>query len=80
MRLGIDVFKENSEKILKKRNIVLITGSSNIDSNGIPVYQLIKESAGKQLKSIWSLQHGFFVDKQDNMVLSDSFHWKEFDI
>lgn len=80
MRSGIDVFKENSEKILKKRNIVLITGSSNIDSDGIPVYRVVKKSAGKQLKAIWSLQHGFFVDKQDNMVLSDSFHWKEFDI
>jgi uncharacterized protein YbbC (DUF1343 family) len=80
MRLGIDVFKENSEKILKKRNIVLITGSSNIDSGDIPVYQVVKKGAGKQLKAIWSLQHGFFVDKQDNMVLSDSFHWKEFDI
>jgi uncharacterized protein YbbC (DUF1343 family) len=79
MRLGIDVFKENSEKILKKRNIVLITGSSNIDSDGIPVYRVVKECAGNRLKAIWSLQHGFFVDKQDNMVLSDSFYWKEFD-
>ncbi len=80
MKLGIDVFKENSEKILKKRNIVLITGSSNTDADGIPVYRAVKECAGNRLKAIWSLQHGFFVDKQDNMVLSDSFYWKEFDI
>lgn len=80
MRLGIDVFKENSEKILKNRNIVLITGSSNIDSDGIPGCQVIKKSAGNRLKAIWSLQHGFFVDKQDNMILSDSFYWKELDI
>jgi uncharacterized protein YbbC (DUF1343 family) len=80
MKLGIDVVKEEYGKILKKRNIVLITGSSNVDSDGIPVYQTIKKLAGKRLKALWSLQHGFFVDKQDNMILSDSFYWKKLDI
>jgi len=80
MQTGIDVFKENSETILKKRNIVLVTGSSNVDASGIPVYQTVKNCAGKRLKAIWSLQHGFFVDKQDNMVYSDSFFWEAFDI
>jgi uncharacterized protein YbbC (DUF1343 family) len=80
VKLGIDVFKEEYEKILKKRNIVLITGSSNVDFSGIPVYQTVKKLAGKRLKAIWSLQHGFFVDKQDNMILSDSFYWEELDI
>jgi uncharacterized protein YbbC (DUF1343 family) len=75
MQTGIDIFKDKSEIILKKRNIVLITGSSNVDSVGEPVYRIAKQCAGKRLKAIWSLQHGFFVDKQDNMVLSDSFFW-----
>lgn len=76
MQIGIDIFKENSSVILKKRNIVLITGSSNVDTAGIPVYQTVKKSAGERLKAIWSLQHGFFVDKQDNMIYSDSFYWR----
>ncbi len=80
LKSGIDRFKEENAAILKKRNIVLITGSSNVDASGIPVYRIVKECAGKQLKAIWSLQHGFFVDKQDNMVLSDSFYWKNFDL
>jgi len=80
MILGIDVFKKDFEKILRKRSIVLITGSSNVDSSGIPVYQTVKKIAGEKLKAIWSLQHGFFVDKQDNMILSDSFYWDKFDI
>lgn len=80
MKLGIDVFKDEYEKILKRRKVVLITGSSNTDSQGIPVYRIVKERAGKQLKAIWSLQHGFFVDKQDNMILSGSFYWPEFDL
>ena len=80
IKLGIDFFKANSHSILKERNIALITGSSNIDSDGIPVYQAVKKSTGKHLKAIWSLQHGFFIDKQDNMIFSDSFHWNDLDI
>jgi uncharacterized protein YbbC (DUF1343 family) len=77
MRTGIDVLQENSQKILKGRNIVLVTGSSNVDAAGVPVYRVLKQVAGQSLKAIWSLQHGFFIDKQDNMILSDSFYWPE---
>ncbi|MDQ1352256.1 MAG: hypothetical protein QG657_2562 [Acidobacteriota bacterium] len=80
MKIGIDVFKEDAESLLRKRNFVLITGSSNVDSEGEPIYQVVKKAAGKRLKAIWSLQHGFFIDKQDNMILSDSFYWKDLDI
>lgn len=80
LKLGIDVFKENADLFLKKRNFVLITGSSNIDSSGEPVYRVVKKVAGKQMKAIWSLQHGFFIDKQDNMVFSNSFYWKDLDL
>lgn len=80
MKTGIDTFKDNYDRILKNRNVVLVTGSSNVDSHGAPVYKIVKELAGDRLKAVWSLQHGFFVDKQDNMILSDSFYWKEFDL
>ena len=80
MKTGIDIFREDSEAILRARNIVLVTGSSNVDASGIPVYQAVKTHVGKRLKAIWSLQHGFFIDKQDNMVYSDSFYWQAFDI
>lgn len=74
---GIDILKENSQKILKNRNVVLVTGSANVDSSGEPVYRVVKQVIGEQLKAIWSLQHGFFIDKQDNMILSHSFYWEE---
>jgi uncharacterized protein YbbC (DUF1343 family) len=79
MKLGIDIFQNNPEAILKKRNFALITGSSTVDSSGNPTYRLVKQLAGKQMKAIWSLQHGFFMDKQDNMIFSDSFFWEELD-
>ncbi|MCK4835658.1 MAG: DUF1343 domain-containing protein [Candidatus Aminicenantes bacterium] len=77
--LGIDVFKNDFDLVLKKRNIALITGSSVVDSSCVPVYQTVKKKAGKRFISIWSLQHGFFIDRQDNMILSDSFYWNQLD-
>jgi len=77
---GVDKIEKIFASGLNKKNIVLITGSSNVDSSGNPVYLKVKGFAGNNLKSIWSLQHGFFVDKQDNMVFSEPFYWKELDI
>ena len=64
---GVDKINENWS-LLKKKKIALITGSSNVNSYGESVFIKIKELAGINLKSIWSLQHGFFIDKQDNMI------------
>jgi uncharacterized protein YbbC (DUF1343 family) len=80
IKSGIDTFKENPDIILKGRRFALITNSSNVDANGIPVYVIAKKYSDQLFHSIWSLQHGFFVDKQDNMILSSSFFWKEMDI
>jgi uncharacterized protein YbbC (DUF1343 family) len=78
--LGIDTLLRDHKKYLKSRNCILITSSSCTNSQGIPVFQSLKKLIPKNLKAIWSLQHGFFIDKQDNMILSDSFFWKEWDI
>ena len=74
---GIDYFNNLPEPVLKKRRIALITSSSTVDSTGCPVYIAVGNRAGRLLTSIWSLQHGFFIDKQDNMILSKSFFWNE---
>jgi uncharacterized protein YbbC (DUF1343 family) len=74
---GIDVLPEVYKKIIGGRPVALVTGSANIDSAGWPVYEAVKHLAGERLKAIWSLQHGFFIDKQDNMVSSPSFFWAE---
>jgi uncharacterized protein YbbC (DUF1343 family) len=72
---GIDVLPQVYKKIVGNRPFVLITGSANVDAKGKPVYEVVRRLAGGSLKAIWSLQHGFFIDKQDNMVLSPSFFW-----
>lgn len=74
---GIDVLPREFEKIVGDRSLALVTGSATVNSSGNPVYQVVRRLAGKGLRAIWSLQHGFFVDKQDNMILSQSQAWPE---
>jgi uncharacterized protein YbbC (DUF1343 family) len=74
---GIDALPQVHKRIIGKRNIVLVTSSSAIDSAGQPTSEVVRRLAGRRLKAIWSLQHGFFVDKQDNMISSPSFYWQE---
>jgi uncharacterized protein YbbC (DUF1343 family) len=77
---GIDVLPQGYRKVVGSRAIALVTGSANTDSAGRPTFGVARRLAGKRLQAIWSLQHGFFVDKQDNMVLSPSFHWSTADV
>jgi len=72
---GIDILPQVYKKVVGGRNMALVTGSANIDGSGHPVYEVARHLAGDSLKAIWSLQHGFFIDKQDNMVPSPSFFW-----
>jgi uncharacterized protein YbbC (DUF1343 family) len=74
---GIDLLLDQPDKYIKGRNFALISGSSVIDSNFHPVFLSLKTGAGNYFKEIWALQHGFFVDKQDNMILSKSHYSPE---
>ena len=74
---GIDVLPQEYKKTIGSRSLVLVSGSAAVDACGRPVYQVVRRLAGKNLRAIWSLQHGFFIDKQDNMVLSPSQPWPE---
>jgi uncharacterized protein YbbC (DUF1343 family) len=69
--LGIDRFLVQPPAL--GQHCALITAASAIDSLGRPVYRLLHQTLGKRLRALWSLQHGFCNDKQDNMILSDSF-------
>jgi uncharacterized protein YbbC (DUF1343 family) len=74
---GIDALPQAFKKIIGNRCLALVTGSAAVDAGGRPVFEVVRQLAGKRLRAIWSLQHGFFVDKQDNMVLSPSHAWPE---
>lgn len=73
---GIDALEGIHARLLGRRRIALVTGSANTDSAARPTHEVVRRLAGNRLRAVWALQHGFFVDKQDNMVLSPSFHWQ----
>ncbi len=73
---GIDVLPGVHRRLLGDRPLALVTGGANIDAAGRPTHEVVRRLAGRRLRAIWSLQHGFFSDKQDNMVASPSFFWK----
>jgi uncharacterized protein YbbC (DUF1343 family) len=74
---GIDVLPLSFKKIVGNRSFALVSGSATVGADGRPVYETVRRLAGERLRAIWSLQHGFFVDRQDNMVLSPSHAWPE---
>lgn len=79
-RLGIDRLLAEPGEWLGSKRFALITGSANVDSPGRPVFRRLKQRLGPQMRAIWSLQHGFLVDKQDNMILSGSFYLEDIDV
>ncbi len=72
---GMDILPQVYKKIVGGRPCALVTGSATIDGSGNPGYEVVRRLAGANLRAIWSLQHGFFLDKQDNMIPSPSFFW-----
>jgi len=77
---GIDVLPQAFKKIIGNRCLALVTGSATVNASGRPVYEIVRQLARKRLRAIWSLQHGFFIDKQDNMILSPSHVWQELEL
>ncbi len=78
MRPGIDIFLE--KPTATGSGCALICSASSVDSRGRPVFRLLHNHLATKLKCIGSLQHGFFNDKQDNMLFSDSFVHPELNI
>lgn len=77
--LGCDRLLDDTT-LLEGSRFALITGATVCDSTGVPLFRALKERLPRQFRAIWALQHGFFVDRQDNMILSESFHWEAWDL
>jgi len=67
--LGIDD-KVRIKKLINKKNVSVVCNISSVNKNFEHVTSVIK-SCGGVLKSIMGPQHGFAIDKQDNMKETD---------
>lgn len=71
MQTGIDVLMRNNFKILRGRQIALCTSHSVCDSRLVPVVSIFMQQKICRLKAIFSPEHGFFADLQDQKPSRD---------
>ncbi len=71
--LGLENFINRSPKSLKNKRLGLLANPASVDSNYNHAVYLINKKFPNQLKVIFSPQHGYYAEKQDNMIESDHF-------
>ncbi len=72
---GLDVLlegkDEQAEKILKGKRLGLLTNQASVNRYLHHGRELLQERFPEQLTTLFSPQHGFYSEKQDNMIESD---------
>lgn len=71
IKTGLKRLLENGHPWLYGKRIGLLSNPASIDENFVHSRYLLNERYPGQLKAVFSPQHGFFAEKQDNMIESD---------
>jgi len=69
---GIEDLKKDHPPYLKNKKIGLLCNQASIDSDYNYSWQILASNYKNSLKAIFSPQHGFFAQKQDNMKESSN--------
>jgi len=70
IKTGLNKLIEDGHPWLDGKRIGLLSNPASIDENFVHARYLVNERFPGQLMAVFSPQHGFFADKQDNMVES----------
>ncbi len=71
VRTGLEVFIESPPKWITGKRLGLLCNPASVNRHFCHARELIDRKLPGQLKALFSPQHGFFAEKQDNMVESD---------
>ncbi|WP_319525144.1 DUF1343 domain-containing protein [uncultured Desulfosarcina sp.] len=71
VKTGLEVFLDAPPDTVKGKRMGLLCNPASVDSRFIHARLRIARALPGQLKALYSPQHGFFAEKQDNMVESD---------
>lgn len=71
IKTGLNKLIEEGHPWLEGKRIGLLSNPASVDENFIHARYLVNERFPGQLKAVFSPQHGFFAEKQDNMIESD---------
>ncbi|MBF0203670.1 MAG: DUF1343 domain-containing protein [Desulfamplus sp.] len=68
---GLENLCRNPREKVKKKRLGLLANPASVDKNFRHASNLINQIYPGQLKALFSPQHGFHAEKQDNMIESD---------
>ncbi|MBW2602878.1 MAG: DUF1343 domain-containing protein [Deltaproteobacteria bacterium] len=71
VQTGLENFIASPPKWISGNRIGLLCNPASVDPNFCHAGELINRRFPDQLKALYSPQHGFFSEKQDNMIESD---------
>ncbi len=78
--IGLENLIMDPPKYLKGRRLGLLSNPASVDRHFNHASRLIQDFFPGQLKALFSPQHGFYGEKQDNMIESDHFLEPELNI
>lgn len=68
---GLECFEKRPPKWISGKRLGLLSNPASVDRNFCHAREMISKRFPGHLKVLYSPQHGFFSEKQDNMVESD---------
>jgi uncharacterized protein YbbC (DUF1343 family) len=71
VQTGLERFIESPPKWMSGKRIGLLCNPASVDRNFCHARELINRKLKGQLHALFSPQHGFFAEKQDNMIESE---------
>jgi len=71
IQTGLECFTENPPARIKGQRLGLLSNPASVNREFTHARELIHQRFPGQLKALYSPQHGFFAEKQDNMIESD---------
>lgn len=71
IQTGLENFMDSPPRWMRGNRIGLLCNPASVDRNFSHAGELIRRNFPNRLKALYSPQHGFFAEKQDNMIESD---------
>ncbi len=71
--LGLENFIAGIGKIPAGTRAVFLTHQAAVDGRGVSALERVRQARPDLVTAVWSPQHGFYGDRQANMIASDDF-------
>ena len=71
VKTGLEIISESPPASLKRQRMGLLCNPASVDSHYTHARERILRAFPGQLKTLYSPQHGFYAERQDNMIESE---------